>query len=65
MNRLLELRTRRGLALRGLTALCRVSAATLSAIERWNYMPAAVTRERIARALEVSVEEIWSSQDEG
>lgn len=59
-NRLSELRRARGLPLRALTvATGGISASTLSAIERWGYVPAQATRARIADALGVNVEDIW------
>ncbi len=59
VNHLRSIRTTQRLALWGLAARAGVSATTLSAIERWNYLPGPQVRRRIAAALEVTVAEIW------
>jgi DNA-binding XRE family transcriptional regulator len=59
MNRLREFRREHGLALWGLTARTGVSASTLSAIERWDYVPTSHVQQRIADALGVDVSAIW------
>ena len=58
-NRLKELRKERGMAMREITALCRVATGTISAIEKYDYSPAPETREKLARALGVTVQDIW------
>jgi len=62
-HRLREARTTANLALRGLTARSGVSATTLSAIERWGYLPAPETRSRIAAALGISISELWPEME--
>jgi DNA-binding XRE family transcriptional regulator len=62
-NRLKEIRMRQGIVLRQLTVLSGgVSGSTLSAIERYDYQPAPETREKIAAALGVTVEDIWPEE---
>jgi lambda repressor-like predicted transcriptional regulator len=58
-NRLWELRREHDLALWGLAARTGVSASTLSAIERWDYLPTPPVRQRIADALGVEPSAIW------
>ena len=58
-NRLRELRRERELALWGLAARAGVSATTLSAVEKWGYVPGLGVRRRIAAALGVDVLAIW------
>ncbi len=58
-NDLRRLRRDQGLALWGLAARTGVSATTLSAVERWGYMPSLHVRRRIADALGVDVLAIW------
>ena len=58
-NNLREVRREHGLALWGLAARTRVSATTLSAVERWDYLPSLAVRQRIASALGVDVLAIW------
>jgi DNA-binding XRE family transcriptional regulator len=58
-NRLKELRQARGLPLWGLAVRAGTTATTLSAVERWGYEPSPELCQRIAAALEVSVEAIW------
>ena len=62
-NQLRELRRERGLALWGLAARSGVSATTLSAVERWGYLPSPGVRRRIASALGVDVLAIWPGCD--
>ncbi len=59
INNLWEVRKRLGIAQWGLAALARVSATTVSAIERWGYQPSKEVRERIAEALGVPIGSIW------
>jgi DNA-binding XRE family transcriptional regulator len=58
-NRLKELRRAKGLPLWGLAVRAGTTATTLSAVERWGYQPSSDLCQRIAAALEVSVEQIW------
>ena len=58
-RRLRELRQEKGLAVFGLGALARVSPSTVSAAERWGYVPGPTVRNRIAEALGVKVDELW------
>ena len=58
-NRLRVLRQEHELALWGLAARAGVSASTLSAIERWDYLPTPPVRQRIAEALGVEPSAIW------
>ena len=58
-NRLRELRRERSLAQWGLAALTGVSASTISAIERWDYLPSPPVRRRISEALGVEASAIW------
>jgi DNA-binding XRE family transcriptional regulator len=53
------LRQARGLAQYGLAALAHVSPSTILAAERWNYVPSPPVRERLARALGASPQDIW------
>jgi len=64
-NRLRELRKERGLALWGLAARTGVSASTLSAVEKWDYLPSRPVRERIAAALGVEAAAVWPEQPGG
>ena len=65
MNRLRELRREHGLALWGLAARTGVSASTLSAIERWDYIPSPPVRQRIAEALGVEEQFVWPEMSHG
>jgi DNA-binding XRE family transcriptional regulator len=58
-TRLRALRLERGLAIYGLAVRAQCSPTTLGAVERWGYRPSTAVCERIAAALEVSVEDIW------
>jgi DNA-binding XRE family transcriptional regulator len=58
-NRLRELRQGQRLPLWGLAVRAGTTATTLSTIERWGYRPGAALRERIARALGVSTNDVW------
>ena len=58
-NRLREFRERAKLAQRGLNVKSGVAGATISAIERWDYRPSPLTQERLAKALDVTVADIW------
>lgn len=58
-NRLRALRHERGMPLLGLAAKSRASTATISMIERFDYVPGNELRERIALALSVPTAAIW------
>ena len=60
-NNLRRVRLEKGLAMWGLAVKAKVSTATLTGIEKWDYMPKQSTRERIASALQVSPGDIWPS----
>ena len=62
-TRLKTLRQQRGLAIYGLAVRAQCSPTTLTAVERWGYRPSAAVCERIAAALEVSVEDIWPERE--
>jgi lambda repressor-like predicted transcriptional regulator len=59
-NQLKATRRARGLAIWGLSVMSGVSPSLLTAIEKWGYVPGADTRKRIADALGVKVEDIWT-----
>ena len=59
MNNLKTIRAEQGLALWGVAARARVSATTLSAVERWDYLPGPDVRRRVAAALGVDETTIW------
>jgi lambda repressor-like predicted transcriptional regulator len=59
-NQLRATRRARGLAIWGLSVMSGVSPSLLTAIEKWGYVPGADTRQRIADALGVQVEDIWT-----
>jgi transcriptional regulator with XRE-family HTH domain len=58
-NRLRELRHERGVPLLELAAKARASTATISMIERFDYLPGEALRERLAQALGVSTLLVW------
>jgi ribosome-binding protein aMBF1 (putative translation factor) len=58
-NRLRRLRMARGLAQQELSIKASVSPTTLRAVERYDYVPSAKVRQRIAHALAVKEVEIW------
>ncbi len=58
-NNLRAIRRSSALALWGLAARTGVSATTLSAIERWGYLPGPDVRRRLAEALQVDAQDIW------
>ena len=59
MNKLKIIRKQLGLSGQGLAVKANASTATITAIERWDYVPTEATRDRIAAALEVTALEIW------
>jgi lambda repressor-like predicted transcriptional regulator len=56
-------RRARGLAIWGLSVMSGVSPSLLTAIEKWGYVPGANTQQRIADALGVQVEDIWTQEE--
>lgn len=60
-NHLKEQRIEVGCKMRELAIKAGVSASMLSDIERYNYQPREVTKEKIAEALGVEVSRIWPS----
>lgn len=58
-NQLKAVRMSRRMALWGLAAKAGVSATMLSAIERYDYAPRESSREKIARALGIAVNDVW------
>ena len=59
MNKLKIIRKQLGLSGQGLAVKANASTATITAIERWDYVPTEATRDRIAAALEVTALEVW------
>ena len=55
-------RRARGLAIWGLSVLSGVSPSLLTAIEKWSYVPGANTQQRIADALGLQVDDIWTRE---
>lgn len=55
-------RRARGLAIWGLSVMSGVSPSLLTAIEKWGYVPGTDTQQRIADALGLQVEEIWTRE---
>ena len=63
MNHLRELRKEQGLAQQGLAVRASVSPSLVVMIERWGYRPTEAVRDRIARALNCNVTDIWSNSN--
>ena len=63
MNRLAELRNRRGISAAELAGLAGVARQTIYAIEGQSYMPNTAVALRLARALEVAVEEVFQLEE--
>lgn len=61
-RKLRELRSRRGLSLRGLANLSGLNVNTLSLIENGRSSPSVSTLQQLARALEVSISTFFESQ---
>lgn len=59
INNLRRFRKLQGFTVRGLSVAAHVSTATIVAIELYGDIPAAKTREKIARALNVSSTTLW------
>ena len=63
-NYLKAVRLQRGMALAEIAARGRIGTATLTAVERYGHEPRLDTKERIATALGVEVQAIWTSADQ-
>lgn len=63
-NNLRSIRRKRNIAQWGVASFSGVSAAMVSAIERWDYKPSSPVKRRIALALGVAVEAIWPEDGE-
>src|SRR4051812_33996706 len=64
LNRLADLRERRGMGAAELAKLSGVSRQTVYAMEAGNYVPNTALALKLARALEATVEELFSLPDE-
>jgi transcriptional regulator with XRE-family HTH domain len=66
-NRLRALRLERGMTQQELALRARTTPALLTWVERYGYLPGPELQERIARALDVTPEDIWPLEvrDEG
>ncbi|MBA3675819.1 MAG: helix-turn-helix transcriptional regulator [Sphingosinicella sp.] len=62
-NRLHELRTERGLTQAGLAEMVEVSRKTINTVENGIFVPSTLLALKIARALGLPVEEIFSLED--
>ncbi len=62
-NNLKEIRQSQKLASWGLSVKSGVSTSTITAIEKWDFVPSLTTQQKIATALEVDVEDIWEDAD--
>jgi len=58
-NRLLQIRTAKGIVQQELSVQAGCSPTKLVAIERYNFLPSEALRKRIADALGVSEGDIW------
>jgi transcriptional regulator with XRE-family HTH domain len=65
MNRVKELRKKRGMSQAELAVKARTSPTMLVMIERYGHRPGPDLRERIARALGVTPEDIWPEVRDG
>jgi ribosome-binding protein aMBF1 (putative translation factor) len=63
-NQLRQIRLSRGLAMYGLAVWAQVSPTIIGAVERWDYVPGAAVRQRLADALGVPEREIWPEPQE-
>jgi ribosome-binding protein aMBF1 (putative translation factor) len=63
-NQLRQIRVSQGLAAYGLAVRAKVSPTIIGAIERWDYMPGAPVRQRLADALGVDEIQIWPRSHE-
>ena len=64
-NRLEELRKARGITQEELAALLEVSRQTISQIERGDYSPSVTLALKLARICGVTVEDIFTYQEDG
>lgn len=58
-NALRALRTKMSLPIAAVAVRAKVGTATITMIERYGHEPRPETKERLARALGVDVEQIW------
>jgi transcriptional regulator with XRE-family HTH domain len=58
-NKLREIRQAQGVPFLGLAVRARVSTATLSMIERFDYIPRGELQRRLADVLGVPIDTIW------
>lgn len=63
-SQLKSIRRARGLTIWGLSVISGVSPSLLTAIEKWGYVPSSNTQSRIAEALGVQIEDIWTLEKE-
>ena len=63
-NRLKEERAKRGLSQADLAALVRVSRKTINTVENGVFVPSTILALRLARALDTTVEQLFSLSDE-
>ena len=63
-NALRALRTRLRLPIAAVAVRAKVGTATITMIERYGHEPRPETKERLARALGVEVQQIWPSGDQ-
>jgi putative molybdopterin biosynthesis protein len=63
MNRLADFRTRKGISAAELASLAGVARQTVYAIEGQSYMPNTIVALRLARALDVSVEDLFQLEE--
>jgi putative transcriptional regulator len=63
LNRIKELRTERGLTQAELAELVGVTRKTVNTVENAVFTPSALLAIKLARALQVSVEELFSISD--
>lgn len=64
INRLKEFRSKKGINQQDLGALVGVSRQTISLIERGDYNPSITVCLKLAKVLEVGVEEIFSYEED-
>ena len=62
-NNLKAIRQSQKLASWGLSVKSGVSTSTITAIEKWDFVPSLTTQQKIASALEVDVGDIWEDAD--
>jgi len=64
VNHLLELRQKRGIGAVDLAAAAGVTRQTIYAMEAGNYVPNTVVALKLARALDVKVEDLFKIEDD-